>query len=52
MSSNPVLFCHHFAGGWQGEARFKIVFKSGGAVDMGQLLIKVASQGNFLGIVL
>lgn len=32
-------------GDWQGEARFKLTFKSGGAVTVGQALIKIAKQG-------
>ncbi|PIK45498.1 putative WW domain-binding protein 2-like [Apostichopus japonicus] len=31
-------------GDWQGEARFKLTFKSGGAVTVGQALIKIAKQ--------
>lgn len=31
-------------GDWEGQAKFKLVFKSGGAINIGQLLIKVAKQ--------
>uniref|UniRef100_V9LGY0 WBP2 N-terminal like n=1 Tax=Callorhinchus milii TaxID=7868 RepID=V9LGY0_CALMI len=32
-------------GGWEGQASFKLVFNSGGAIEFGQLMFKVAQQG-------
>ena len=33
-------------GNWSGQAKFKLVFKSGGAIDFGQAMLKAASFGN------
>lgn len=32
-------------GHWTGEAKFKLVFKAGGAIDFGQAMVKAASFG-------
>ena len=32
-------------GGWTGEAKFKLTFKHGGAIEFGQAMLKVASLG-------
>lgn len=32
-------------GKWVGEAKFKLTFKSGGAVDFAQAMLKAASMG-------
>lgn len=34
-------------GNWSGQAKFKLVFKSGGAIDFGQAMLKAASFGKF-----
>ncbi|XP_048448125.1 WW domain-binding protein 2 isoform X2 [Rhincodon typus] len=33
-------------GGWEGQASFKLVFNSGGAIEFGQLMFKVAQQAS------
>lgn len=32
-------------GNWIGEAKFKLMFKSGGAIDFGQAMLKAAHMG-------
>jgi len=32
-------------GNWVGEAKFKLIFKKGGAIDFGQAMLKAASMG-------
>ena len=32
-------------GGWTGQAKFKLTFKHGGAIEFGQAMLKVASMG-------
>lgn len=32
-------------GNWVGEAKFKLMFKSGGAIDFGQAMLKAAYMG-------
>lgn len=32
-------------GNWAGQAKFKLVFKAGGAIDFGQAMLKAASFG-------
>lgn len=32
-------------GNWVGEAKFKIVFKKGGAIDFGQAMLKASQMG-------
>jgi hypothetical protein len=32
-------------GNWVGEAKFKLMFKSGGAIDFGQAMLKAANMG-------
>lgn len=32
-------------GNWVGEAKFKLVFKKGGAIDFGQAMLKAAHMG-------
>ncbi|PIK45796.1 putative WW domain-binding protein 2-like, partial [Apostichopus japonicus] len=44
MSSVFYRDSNRLRGDWQGEARFKLTFKSGGAVTVGQALIKIAKQ--------
>lgn len=33
------------AGGWEGSATFKMTFTAGGAIEFGQRMLQVASQG-------
>ncbi|XP_077979846.1 WW domain-binding protein 2-like [Glandiceps talaboti] len=48
----PVFGANHIkgrikaqpGGGWEGSAYFKLTFKTGGAIDMGERLLKVASR--------
>lgn len=35
-------------GNWVGEAKFKLTFKSGGAIEFGQAMLKAAYLGEFL----
>lgn len=35
-------------GNWIGEAKFKLVFKHGGAIDFGQAMLKAAHLGKIL----
>lgn len=35
-------------GGWRGEAKFKIVFKSGGAIDFAQGMVMAMRIGKFI----
>uniref|UniRef100_A0A3B4A3Z5 GRAM domain-containing protein n=1 Tax=Periophthalmus magnuspinnatus TaxID=409849 RepID=A0A3B4A3Z5_9GOBI len=37
-----------YGGGWEGTAQFKMTFMSGGAIDFGQYLFKLATNGKFL----
>jgi WW-domain ligand protein. len=32
-------------GNWIGEAKFKLMFKSGGAIDFGQAMLKTSYMG-------
>jgi hypothetical protein len=32
-------------GNWVGEAKFKLIFKKGGAIDFGQAMLRAASMG-------
>lgn len=32
-------------GNWVGEAKFKLIFKKGGAIDFGQAMLKAAAMG-------
>lgn len=32
-------------GNWVGEAKFKLMFKSGGAIDFGQAMLRAANMG-------
>lgn len=34
-------------GNWIGEAKFKLMFKSGGAIDFGQAMLKAAHMGMY-----
>jgi hypothetical protein len=34
-------------GNWVGEAKFKLMFKSGGAIDFGQAMLKTAHMGKW-----
>lgn len=43
----PSLF-HHFPGGWEGSATFKLIFTAGGAIEFGQYMLQVAAQGTFV----
>lgn len=38
-------------GNWIGEAKFKLVFKHGGAIDFGQAMLKAAHLGKILYII-
>lgn len=33
------------SGGWEGQAHFKMSFPSGGAIELGQHLFKLATNG-------
>lgn len=35
-------------GNFMGEVKFKLVFKSGGAIEYGQAMLKAAHLGNYL----
>lgn len=35
------------SGGWEGQAHFKMTFLHGGAIELGQHLFKLASNGKF-----
>lgn len=35
-------------GNWLGEAKFKLIFKKGGAIDFGQAMLRAASMGMFI----
>lgn len=37
-------------GNWVGEAKFKLTFKSGGAIEFGQAMLKAAYLGEFLSV--
>lgn len=42
------LFLHcpcPFSGGWEGAASYKLTFTAGGAIEFGQRMLQVASQG-------
>lgn len=34
-------------GNWVGEAKFKLIFKKGGAIDFGQAMLRAASMSMF-----
>lgn len=34
-----------FPGGWEGSAAYKLTFTAGGAIEFGQRMLQVASQG-------
>lgn len=34
-----------FSGGWEGSALYKLTFMAGGAIEFGQRMLQVASQG-------
>lgn len=34
-----------FSGGWEGSASYKLTFTAGGAIEFGQRMLQVASQG-------
>lgn len=34
-----------FSGGWEGSASYKLTFAAGGAIEFGQRMLQVASQG-------
>lgn len=36
------------SGGWEGQAQFKMTFLHGGAIELGQHLFKLASNGEFM----
>lgn len=36
------------SGGWEGQAHFKMTFLHGGAIELGQHLFKLASNGEFV----
>jgi hypothetical protein len=38
-------------GGFEGEAKFKLRFKSGGAIDFGTAMLKAAQMGKKLGFI-
>lgn len=35
-------------GNWIGEAKFKLMFKTGGAIDFGQAMLRAAQMGRFI----
>lgn len=35
-------------GNWVGEAKFKLIFKKGGAIDFGQAMLRAASMSMFI----
>jgi hypothetical protein len=37
-------------GGWTGEAKFKLQFKHGGAIDFGKAMLEAARMGKVLSI--
>lgn len=39
-----------FSGNWEGEAKFKMYFTHGGAIEFGQAMLKAASLGECLGL--
>lgn len=50
LGSDPCLrsdfhVCVCLSGGWEGQANFKMSFPSGGAIELGQHLFKLASNG-------
>lgn len=34
-----------YSGGWEGQAHFKMSFPSGGAIEVGQHIFKLATNG-------
>lgn len=44
-SHTPCIDSSALTGGWEGSATFKIVFPAGGAIEFGQYMMQVASQG-------
>lgn len=42
---NRCIHASSLAGGWEGSATFKIGFPAGGAIEFGQYMMQVASQG-------
>lgn len=43
--SAQVHMCVSLSGGWEGQANFKMSFPSGGAIELGQHLFKLATNG-------
>ena len=37
-----------FLGGWEGSAWFEMTFKSGGAIEIGQKLVELATRRMFI----
>lgn len=48
FSANYIKGCVRAepGGGWEGQASFKMVFNSGGAIELGQLMFKVATNAS------
>lgn len=45
--TNGLIYCI-LSGGWEGQAQFKMTFLHGGAIELGQHLFKLASNGEFM----
>ena len=45
-ASLKCMFTKHFIFMLQGEVKFKLYFKSGGAIDFGTAMLKAAQLGN------
>ena len=43
-SKKKYLICM-FSGNWEGEAKFKMYFTHGGAIEFGQAMLKAAALG-------
>lgn len=35
-------------GNWEGDAKFKLLFKKGGAIEFGQAMLKTVNMGKLL----
>lgn len=42
---SELPLCCSFSGGWEGSASYKLTFSAGGAIEFGQRMLQVASQG-------
>ena len=42
-----LFFSFHLSGNWSGDGKFKMWFKSGGAIEFGQALIRAGKLGLF-----